>query len=157
MPPTAPREASRAAPTNIRSRLLIAGLVGAVVFLSWETVVRTWDLYRTAPHVDLPGHFLSGMAATALGYWFLVWMRARRGLTGKPYAGAIVISLIIALAWEGIEAIQEVVAPDPPHLRDVFWWDGFFDVVAAMAGSFVVFPLLRWFRKRWPAFRPMDV
>ncbi len=142
---------------NIRSRLLIAGLLGAIVFLSWETVIRTWDLYRTAPIVDLPGHFLSGLATTALAYWFLLWLRTRRGLTGKPHHGAILISLAVALAWEGIEGIQEMIAPDPAYLRDVFFWDGFFDVVAALAGSLVVFPLLRWLRGHSKAFGPIDV
>lgn len=142
---------------NIRSRLLIAGLLGAIVFLSWETLVRTWDLYRTAPLVDLPGHFLSGLAVTALAYWFLLWFRARRGIGGRPQAGAVLISFVVAMAWEGLEGIQEVVAPDPAHLRDVFFWDGFFDVIAALVGSVAVFPLLRWLRGHSKAFGPIDV
>lgn len=143
--------------TNIRSRLLIAGLLGAIIFLAWETLVRTWDLYRTAPIVDLPGHFLSGLAVTALAYWLLLWVRTRRGIPGKPFGGAILVSFVVALAWEGVEGIQEVLAPDPAHLRDVFFWDGFFDVIAAMVGSFAVFPLLRWLRGHSKAFRPIDV
>src|SRR5690606_2876625 len=33
---------------NVRSRLLIAALLLWVVFLAYETGVRTWDLYRVA-------------------------------------------------------------------------------------------------------------
>lgn len=142
---------------NIRSRLLIAALLGAVVFLAWETAVRTWDLYRTAPLVDLPGHFLAGVASTALAYWFFQRRRSRANRTDKPYVLAVLASIVIALLWEGIEKVQEVVAPDPAHLRDVFWWDGFTDVIASTVGAVLVFPILRWLRNRFQAFRPMDV
>ncbi len=143
--------------TNIRSRLLIAGLLCAVVFLGWETIVRTWDLYRRAPLVDLPGHFLAGCATTALAFWFFQRRRSRRNRTDKPYALAIWVSVAIALAWEGVETIQEILWPDPEHLRDVFWWDGFTDVIAATVGAACVFPILRWLRRHFKAFQPMDV
>lgn len=146
-----------AAKQNIRSRLLIAALLGAVIFLSWETVVRTWDLYRTAPLVDLPGHFLSGVAATALAYWYLQRRRSRRNRTDKPYMLSIMVSIAIAFLWEGIETVQEIVSPDPAHLRDYFWWDGFGDVVAGTLGSLAVFPILRLLRKHVKAFKPIDV
>jgi uncharacterized membrane protein YjdF len=144
-------------PANIRSRLLIAALLGAVMFLSWETVVRTWDLYRTAPLVDLPGHFLAGIASTALAYWYLQRRRSKRNRTDKPYVLAVLASIAIALLWEAIEKVQEVVAPDPEYLRDVFWWDGFTDVIASTVGAVAVFPILRWLRNRYRAFQPMDV
>lgn len=142
---------------NIRSRLLIAALLCAVVFLTWETMVRTWDLYRTAPLVDLPGHFLAGCASSALAFWYVQRRRSRRNRTEKPYGWAIGISIAIALLWELVEKVQEVVSPDPAYLRDVFWWDGFFDVVAGTAGAVLVFPILRWLRGRYRAFKPMDV
>jgi uncharacterized membrane protein YjdF len=142
---------------NIRSRLLIAALLGAVVFLAWETSIRAWDLYRTAPLVDLPGHFLAGIASTALAFWYLQRRRSRRNRTDKPYVLAVIVSIVVALLWEAIETAQEVVSPDPAHLRDVFWWDGFWDVIASTVGAVVVFPLLRLLRKRFKAFQPMDV
>ncbi len=144
-------------PKHLRSRVLIAALLGVVVFLSWETTVRTWDLYRTAPLVDIPGHFLAGMAATAISYWVLQRWRSRRNRTDRPYKLAVLASIVIALLWEAIEMVQEVVAPDPAHLRDVFWWDGFGDVVASTVGALVVFPLLRLLQRRVKAFKAMDV
>ena len=129
----------------------------AVVFLGWETIVRTWDLYRRAPLVDLPGHFLAGCATTALAFWFFQRRRSRRNRTDKPYALAIWVSVAIALAWEGVETIQEILWPDPEHLRDVFWWNGFTDVIAATVGAACVFPILRWLRRHFKAFQPMDV
>lgn len=143
--------------TNIRSRLLIAALLCAVVFLAWETIVRTWDLYRTAPLVDLPGHFLAGCATSALAYWYFQRRRSRRNRTDKPYAIAIWVSVAVAFIWEGIETVQEKLWPDPAYLRDVFWWDGFGDVVAATVGAVCIFPILRLLQRHFKAFRPMDV
>jgi uncharacterized membrane protein YjdF len=137
---------------NVRSRLLIAALLLWVVFLFHETTVRSWDLYRRLPIVDVPGHFLAGMATTALLYWIL-----KRRRTRSPHRTAIIVAFLLALLWEATERLQEVVSPDPRWLRDVFWWDGFFDVVAAVVGSLVVFPLLRWLSGRLAIFRPMDV
>ncbi len=137
---------------KVRSRLLIAALLLLVLFLFYETTIRSWDLYRTLPIVDLPGHFLAGMAATALAYWVL-----KRRRTRSPHRAAIVVAFVVALAWEATELLQERVSPDPRWLRDVFWWDGFFDVVAAVVGSLVVFPLLRWLSGRFAILRPMDV
>ena len=145
------------APKNIRSRLLIAALIGAVIFLSWETTIRTWDLYRTMPWVDLPGHFLSGMASSALVYWLLQRWRSRRNRTDRPYVLAVVASIVIGLLWEASEIIGERIWPDPPHLHDHFWWDGFWDVIAATVGAVAVFPWLRFVRRHIGAFKAMDV
>lgn len=137
---------------NVRSRLLIAALLLWVAFLTYETAVRSWDLYRRAPNVDLPGHFLAGMATCALLYWL-----ARRLGARAPQWRAVWWTLATALLWEATEAAQERFFPDVSWLRDYFWWDGFFDVIASTVGSFAVFPLLRWLRDRSAAFRPMDI
>lgn len=137
---------------NVHSRLLIASLMFGVIFLSYEVVLRSWDLYRTAPDVDLPGHFLSGMASCAFLYWLMRVLAAT-----KPHRRAIALALAVALLWEAVEVVQEWIFPDPVWLHDYFWWDGFFDVVAALLGSFAAFPVLRWLRDRVVAFRPMDV
>jgi uncharacterized membrane protein YjdF len=142
---------------NIRSRLLIAALLGAVAFLTWETVIRTWDLYRTVPWVDIPGHFLSGMASAALAYWLLQRWRSRRNRTDRSYVLAVLIAIAIAFLWEASEMIGERIWPDPAHLRDVFWWDGFWDVVAGTVGAISAFPLLRLMQQNVKAFKPMDV
>lgn len=142
---------------NVRSRLLIASLVLWVVFLAYETGVRTWDLYRHAPLVDLPGHFLAGMATSAIVYWALQRWRSKRRRTAMPYGAAASITVVVALLWEAVEIIQERISPDPSYLRDVFWWDGFTDVIATAIGGVVVFPALRWLRDAVKAFHPMDV
>jgi hypothetical protein len=138
--------------TNIRSRLLIAALIFSLAFFVHETIVRTYDLYRNAPWVDIPGHVLAGMAAGALFYWILHGLGA-----ASAHRRAVITTFVLALLWEGVEMLQEVLWPDPLWLRDVFWWDGFFDVFFTTLGALGVFPLLRWMRARFRAFRPMDV
>lgn len=142
---------------NVRSRLLIAALLLWVVFLAYETGVRTWDLYRVAPLVDLPGHFLAGMAISAIAYWALQRSWSKRRRTAMPFGAAAWITVAAGLLWEGVEKVQEIVSPDPAYLRDVFWWDGFTDVIATAIGGVVVFPVLRWLRDQFRAFHPMDV
>lgn len=142
----------RAAVPIVRARLLVASLLLWVVFLSWEVTVRTWNLYERLPPVDLGGHFLAGMAMAALSYRFLL-----QRVVSRPHRWAFLATLLLSLAWEGVELVQEHVWPDPPHLRDVFVWDGVTDILASLVGAVLVFPLLRWMRRRFPFFQPMDV
>jgi hypothetical protein len=103
---------------------------GAVVaFLLLEGCIRLFGWYRTVPWVDLPSHFLSGAAVTAVVY------RRLSGSEASRRGRAMVGNLIVALAWEGLEKLDEVFTPDPPHLRDIFFWDGFWDVVLALVGG----------------------
>jgi len=139
--------------TNVHSRLLIAALLLCIAFLILESVIRIWDLYRLFPLVDLPSHFLSGMAACTLGYWGAV-----RAGVARPGGWGVAFSLLVAFGWEGVEAIQEWLWPDDlPWLRDVFLWDGVGDVLAAFAGALLAFPLLRVLRGSFEVFKPLDV
>lgn len=112
---------------------------GAVVaFVVFEGCIRLFGWYRTAPWVDVPSHFLSGAAVTGLIYLRVSGSRVRRRLR------AMTGNLAIALVWEGLEKLDEVFTPDPPHLRDVFFWDGFWDVVFALVGGLVWIRVARW-------------
>lgn len=142
-------------PGNIHSRLLVASLSLAVLFLGTEVTIRTWDLYRTWPPVDVVSHLLAGIAVAA----FLYWMGIRRegGERGRARVWALRGTLVVALLWEGVELVQEHYWPDPPWLRDVFLWDGVGDVLATMAGGWLAFPVLRALKRRVRALAPMDV
>jgi len=136
----------------VRARLLVAALLLCVIFLSWEVIIRTWDMYRRFPLVDLVAHFLAGMAMAALAYrWSL------QRVTANPRREAVLVTAALALAWEGVELVQERLWPDPPWLQDVFLWDGVTDILASLVGAVLVFPLLRLARRTFPFFRPMDV
>ncbi|MDH3222895.1 MAG: hypothetical protein OEO23_04200 [Gemmatimonadota bacterium] len=110
----------------------------ALAFMAVEGVIRALDLYRRAPWVDLPSHFLSGAAVTAILCVFLAGLGP-----GRRARSAMIGNAAVALAWEAAEAIDEVFTPDPPHLQDVFFWDGFWDVSLALVGGLVVLRILR--------------
>lgn len=136
----------------VRARLLVAALLLWVIFLSWEVTIRTWDMYRRFPPVDLVSHFLAGLAMASLAYrWAL------QHVTPHPRRRAVLATGVLALAWEGVELVQEHFWPDPPHLQDVFFWDGVTDILASLVGAVLVFPLLRLMRRWLPFFQPMDV
>ena len=109
-----------------------------LLFVVVEGATRLFDLYRRVPSVDIPIHFLSGVAVTAV--LLLVFSRTGRALAAR---WSIWGNGVVALTWEALEAIDEVVTPDPPHLQDVFWWDGFGDVGAALAGGLALLWLVR--------------
>lgn len=106
-------------------------------FVTVEGLIRVFDLYRTMPWVDLPSHFLSGAAVTAVVYRYA---RVREG-TRRPLV-AIGGNVLVALVWEALEMLDEVITPDPPHLQDIFLWDGFWDVIAALIGGLALLGLI---------------
>ena len=110
----------------------------AFMFVTAEGAIRMLDLYRRAPWVDVPSHFLSGAAVTAAIFLYLTHHRSPRRVWRSSVG-----NVAVALAWEAAEIFDEVITPDPPHLQDVFLWDGFWDVVSALAGGSVLLWALR--------------
>jgi hypothetical protein len=110
--------------------LLSTALSLWVVALIIEVIIRTYDLYRIAPEVDVLSHFCAGVAMAASMFWLSDKIKF-------PYyrLAAIIGTLIISLLWELIEALQELVVVNPPYLLDFFFWDGFFDVIVALVGA----------------------
>jgi hypothetical protein len=111
----------------------------ASAFIIVEGSIRIFDLYRRVPWVDVPSHALSGAAVTGAILW---WLRERRP-TFSPRL-ALLGNAAVAVAWEVLELLDEVVSPDPPHLQDRFLWDGFGDVAAALAGGCLLLLAIRW-------------
>ena len=123
-----------------QNRLVIALWMWAL-FLLHETFVRTYDLYRIVPMIDVVSHFLAGIALGATFLWFAY--RAKYYHTNwVSIAGVIIASLI----WEGVEIVQQWVIINPPYLIDIFFWDGFFDIIFALLGT-LTFLLIRTFRE----------
>ncbi len=110
----------------------------ALAFMAVEGVIRTLDLYRTAPWVDLPSHFLSGAAVTAI-----LCARLPDLSPGRRAGWAMIGNVVVALTWEAAEMIDEIFTPDPPHLQDFFFWDGFWDVNLALVGGLAILWILR--------------
>ena len=109
-----------------------------ITFVAVESVIRLFDLYRTLSWVDVPSHFFAGAAVSAV---------VLRGLGSRSFAvrtkWALAANLGVSLLWEAVEWIDETITPDPPHLQDVFLWDGFWDIVAALLGGLVLIWVVR--------------
>lgn len=111
----------------------MAALVSGGVFVGAEGSARLLDLYRIFPAWDLPSHALSGIALGCALLWLFLRAGARR-----PATLAFVAATVLGGLWERVEQWDETRSPDPPHLRDTFFWDGFWDVlVTAVAAGLV--------------------
>ena len=111
--------------------LLIIALLLTAIFVSFELVLRIHDLYKPMYWVDIPSHFFAGMAIASLAIWLLHFTK------GKYRNSFIMIAtLLLALFWEVLEMVGEVLIPDPPYLQDFFFWDGFWDVIVTLLGGY---------------------
>ena len=117
--------------------LLSTALLFWVIALVVEVIIRTYDLYRIAPDVDLLSHLFAGVAMAAS----LFWLSDKIKFPHYRLA-AIVGTVIISLLWELVEALQEMFVYNPPYLLDFFIWDGFFDVIIAVVGA-IIFVTIR--------------
>ena len=111
------------------------------LFLLNETTIRTYDVYRIFPNIDLWAHFVAGIALAATAFW----IADRFDLYHTNWL-AFGITAGASLVWELIEITQQFLVVNPPHLYDIFFWDGFFDVILAVVGM-ITFVLIRTFRE----------
>ena len=112
------------------NEVLIVGLIFIVFFLLIEVVLRMYNAYYHFPEVDIPSHIFAGMAILIAVYWILSVNRVK-----SKIIFSIFYTFIIAIVWEIIETLQELVIDNPPHLRDIFFWDGFFDIIFTIVGG----------------------
>jgi len=121
--------------------LMITALYLWLLLAVYEIHLRTYDLYRTLPEVDLLGHFLGGIALAATFIWIA------QKLNRKHYAWfAMIGTLVASLVWEAGEKIQELIFYNPPYLIDVFFFDGVIDIILALVGA-ATFLLIKLFKK----------
>ena len=119
---------------NAKSKdLLIFALLMTISFLLLEVAARTYDLYLIMPTIDVPSHFLAGLALGSLAYWWL----AKKGIKQKG-TWAVFTAFVAAGLWEIIETTEEIFVYNPPYLRDFFFWDGFWDIIFTTLGGFIV-------------------
>ena len=125
------------------NNLLIVALILLVLFLLMETFIRTYNLYETAPFLDIPSHFFGGMALAGLSYWFL-------SVTSFKFkkTGTIALTFVGSLIWELLEKIQEALIENPPYLVDIFYWDGVLDVTVTLLGGFVAIGVISYLKKK---------
>lgn len=127
--------------------VLIYSLILGNIYLLVEAIARILDWYRVIPWIDIITHFLSGAAIGVFVYWYIQI---------KKHDERIFITLIyvyfIGIIWEYIEVLEESIWVEKfPHLRDVFLWDGFFDIVFHVLGAAIAISLFKYFKynTRW--------
>ena len=123
--------------------LLIIALVLLIRFILFELGVRIYDLYLHLPPVDIPSHFLAGLAIAAGTYWITSLNRIRH--KRSVVVGA---TFVVACIWEALETLDDMIANDPPHLQDLFFWDGFVDIIVTTLGGAALLLLIYLIRKR---------
>lgn len=128
---------------HLRHHLLIIALIAWVVFLVCEVTVRINNLYKLYPYVDIPIHFLSGVAVMLALYFALFNKRIV-----KKTSFLLMLNLFFAVMWEWVEVVGEYFIPDQIYLTDIFFWDGVLDVIANVTGSFAAILLLYYLSRK---------
>ncbi len=124
-----------------------------ILFLGLELIFRVNSFYRIFPLIDVPAHFLSGLALAATFLFILSHYTRYRA----KVAYSLLLVFIVAVAWEMVEMVQEIFVLDPIHLRDYFFWDGFFDIVVEIVGALSFFLILRIIKKKTGLFKSISL
>jgi len=122
--------------------LFILALIFLIIFLLLELILRIYNLYFHEPLVDVPSHFFAGIAISAGATWIVSLVNIRRK---KLFS--VLVTLAVAIVWEVLEILEEMVVENPPHLQDVFFWDGFFDIMVTVFGGIFFIIILFVIRK----------
>ncbi len=118
------------------NNLIIITLSLFIAFLLVELIFRIHDLYRIFPSVDIISHFMSGMATTSLFYWLF-------SLNSRNEIKAILSTFMIAIIWEILEELEEMILPNLTYLKDYFFWDGVFDIIFMIIGGLVILTIFK--------------
>ncbi|MFH1211169.1 MAG: hypothetical protein V1645_04630 [archaeon] len=121
--------------------LFVTSIVFLIVFLGSELMFRMYDLYRIFPEVDIISHLLSGMTLGAGIYWIFTLNSVR-----KKALMAVFFTFVVGVIWEILEMLEEKVVPNPPWLRDYFFYDGAFDILVMVIGSILAIDLIYMLR-----------
>ena len=123
------------------NNLFVVALLSLVAFLLVELVIRIYNLYKTAPFVDIPSHFFAGIALGTGIYWVLSLTLIYRKKTMT-----ILFTFIGAGIWEILETLEEIVIENPPWMKDIFFWDGFWDIIITVIGGIFALVLLNYLK-----------
>lgn len=124
------------------NNLFIIALLSLIVFLALEVVIRSYNLYKEAPLVDIPSHFFAGIALATILYWIVSLTTLRK----KKFV-VIFFTFVGASIWEVMETLEELIIYNPPYLRDFFFWDGFWDIIVTLVGGVLAVVILHMFKK----------
>ena len=124
-------------------RLATITLVTIVCAFILDASARLLFWYETYPNIDIAIHFGWGVGMSLVLFLFSK-LRTR---------DVFEIMIIGNLLFEFGEMWQDKILPQPAYMKDVFFWDGFFDIVVGLIGvgiGWIIFrrslnqPILPW-------------
>ncbi len=125
------------------NNLFISALLLWIVFLIFELFNRMFDLYAVAPWVDIPSHFLGGIAIGVTAFWVISLT-----LVKHKKRAAVYCTFLVAVIWEILESFEDYFITNPPWLKDYFFWDGFWDIVITIVGGVAAMSFLVMLKKK---------
>jgi len=123
--------------------LFLLFLVLFLVFMAFDQVVRTYDLFYSLPDVDIPLHFISGVALFVGIFWAFTFTKVK-----NKFKFSMAGFFLVAVLWEILEIIEEIFIYNPVYLQDFFFWDGFFDIVVHLIGGLVGYWLIIYLKTK---------
>lgn len=127
--------------------LLIFALISVITFLSIELFSRIYELYKYYPPIDLPTHFFGGIALATIIYYVISTTSIK-----KKMFTVFILTFVGAIIWELFESIEELIIENfieiPDYMRDIFFWDGFMDIIITSLGGFMAIILIGYLKNR---------
>ncbi|PLW80112.1 hypothetical protein C0585_04320 [Candidatus Woesearchaeota archaeon] len=115
----------------------ILASISIIIFLSIELISRIRDWYRIFPYIDIFTHLLAGISLFFVAFWIGTVLKDKH-----KHKLAFFFVVASSIIWEIMETLEEMIVPNPPHLKDIFFWDGFFDIIFAIIGGFIAFSFI---------------
>lgn len=110
-------------------------LILVLPFILMEWYMRANGLYATMPYLDKPVHFLFGVGVAGIVY--LIY--------SKEHNPRLVLwwAFILSMIWEMMEIIGDQVIPQSAGMTDLFFFDGFFDIVVSVIGAYLTYLFIK--------------
>ena len=113
----------------MKDKLGYLAFISIFTLIAMDILTRVFGIYKNYPIMaDIPLHLFGGMVAAI----FFLWL-----YDGKE-TKIIIPSIVLAIAWEIIEAINDYYVPQPDYALDFFFWDGILDIIFHIVGTIII-------------------
>jgi len=130
-----------------RNNLLLLALLSVIVFLAIELFSRIYELYKYYPPIDIPTHIFGGIALATLLFYIIFTTSIKNKIKFT-----LLLTFIGACIWEVFESLEELIVSNffeiPEYLHDVFFWDGFADIIITSLGGIIAILLINHIKNK---------
>jgi hypothetical protein len=117
-------------------------VLGSVIgFLGIELIARMYNWYTIIPIYDLVAHVLFGVAFYSLVWYKLNFNKPKSKQYNFQYFTILYIA--VALIWEWLETIGDLIFVNISSIRDIFFFDGLTDVIIGFVGLIIAHKYLK--------------